>query len=236
MLQDLRFALRTLLRSPGFTVTAALTLALGIGVTSLMFSVVNAVLLRPLPYAHPDRLVLAFSVGTQAGADSLRATPLDFEDWRARAKSYEALAAHIGTGFTITGKGDPELVIGQVVSPELNGVFKMSMRRQFEALASPIDQPIDEQLRRAIANLRNREGGAFTPDEVQITGWRRAEDGLHVDAVITPRAGYQSVPPGRAGMQPDIELRYSSATGNGLAGVGWSVGGGGRPVGRRTSC
>lgn len=88
--------------------------------------------------------------------------------------------------------------IGQVVAPELNGVFKMRMTRQFEALASPVNQPIDEQLRRAVANLRNREGGAVTPDEVQITGWRRGDDGLHVDAVITPRAGYQSVAPERA--------------------------------------
>jgi len=96
--------------------------------------------------------------------------------------------------------GDFEVfpAIGQVVSPELNGVFRLSMTRQFEALANPVDQPIDEQLRRAVANLRNREGGSVTPEEVQITGWRRADGGLRVDAVITPRAGYQEVPPERA--------------------------------------
>ena len=90
--------------------------------------------------------------------------------------------------------GDFEVfpAIGQVVSPELNGVFQLSMTRQFEALASPVNQPIDEQLRRAVANMQSREGGNVTPEEVQITGWRRGEGGLRVDAVITPRAGYEA--------------------------------------------
>src|SRR5688572_25348401 len=118
MVQDFRFALRTLRRSPGFTATAALTLALGIGVTSLMFSVVNAVLLRPLPYGDASQLMLLFNVNTQQGGNDLRLTPLDFEDYRARAQSFEALAGHIGTGFTFTGQGNPELVIGQLVSPD----------------------------------------------------------------------------------------------------------------------
>ena len=135
MMQDLRFALRTLFRSPGFTMTAALTLALGIGVTSLMFSVVNAVLLRPLPYAHPDRVMLAFSVNTQSGATDLRVTPLDFADWRARAQSFEALASHIGTGFTFSGDGEPELVVGQLVSPDFFRVFGVApaLGRTFNA-------------------------------------------------------------------------------------------------------
>ncbi len=119
MLQDLRFALRTLFRSPGFTTTAAVTLALGIGVTSLMFSVVNAVLLRPLSYPDADRLMLVFNVNTNAAeANTIRSTALDFEDYRARAGSFDGLAGHIGTGFTFSGQGEPELVLGQMVTPD----------------------------------------------------------------------------------------------------------------------
>ena len=127
MVQDFKFALRTLFRSPGFTATAALTLALGIGVTTLMFSVVNAVLLRPLPYPAPDRLMLVFNVSTDAaGANTIRASALDFDDYRARARTFDAMAAHIGTGFTFSGRGNPELVIGQMVTPEFFKVFGVS--------------------------------------------------------------------------------------------------------------
>jgi len=119
MAQDLRFALRTLFRSPGFTLTAALTLALGIGVTTLMFGVVNAVLLRPLPYPDQDRLMLLFNASTSAPeVNTIRATALDFEDYRSRARTFEAMAGHIGTGFTFSGSGDPELAIGQMVTPD----------------------------------------------------------------------------------------------------------------------
>jgi putative ABC transport system permease protein len=119
MLQDLRFAFRTLFRSPGFTATAALTLALGIGATSLMFSVVNAVLLRSLPYPDESRLMLLFNVRTNTpSADPIRLTPLDFEDYQSRAHSFESLAGYVGTGFTLSGFGDPELVIGEMVTPE----------------------------------------------------------------------------------------------------------------------
>lgn len=136
MLQDVRFALRTLFRSPGFTATAALTLALGIGVTSLMFGVVNAVLLRPLPYPDQDRLMLVFNVNTNAAdRNTIRATGLDFEDYRGRARGFESLAGHVGTGFTFSGQGDPELVIGQMVTPEFFRVLgvRPSLGRTFTA-------------------------------------------------------------------------------------------------------
>jgi len=119
MLQDLRFAFRTLLRAPGFTAMAGLTLALGIGATSLMFSVVNAVLLRPLPYPEQSRLILLFNLRTNApSADTIRLTPLDFNDYKSGARSFESLAGYVGKGFTLSGAGEPELVIGEMVTAE----------------------------------------------------------------------------------------------------------------------
>jgi putative ABC transport system permease protein len=119
MLQDLRFAFRTLRRTPGFTATAGLTLALGIGATSLMFSVVNAVLLRPLPYPEQSRLMLVFNQRTNTpSANTIRLTPLDFDDYRSRAHSFESLAGYVGKGFTLSGASEPELVIGEMVTPQ----------------------------------------------------------------------------------------------------------------------
>ena len=121
--QDLRFALRTLLKNRGFALVAILTLALGIGATPAIFSVVNAVLIRPLAYRDPDRLFIVNSVGSTPGVGKVRMAPLDFVDFRQRTRAFESMAAHTGTGFTFTGEGDPELVIGQLVTAELFDVL-----------------------------------------------------------------------------------------------------------------
>jgi putative ABC transport system permease protein len=117
MLQDFSYAVRTLLRARAFTITAALTLALGIGANTVMFSVVDAVLIRPLPYRDPGRLVVVQSVNKQKDVGQIRTTALDFYDWRNRARSFDAIAAHVGTGYTFTD-GTPELVVGQLVTAD----------------------------------------------------------------------------------------------------------------------
>lgn len=105
---DVRFALRALRRTPGFTVVALLTLSLGIGATTAMFSILDASMVRELPYSEPDRLVLAR--GTYDGKVNPLATLPDYEDYRDRATSLESLAAMgAGSGLaTITGSREPE--------------------------------------------------------------------------------------------------------------------------------
>jgi predicted permease len=101
LLQDLRYGTRTLARSPGFSVLAVLTLALGVGATTAIFSVVNGVLLRPLPYREPDRIAnlwVHFGVGAQ---DLPAMSPGDFRDYQQRSRSFDALAA--GSGAQVVG-------------------------------------------------------------------------------------------------------------------------------------
>src|SRR5437870_7529266 len=116
MFQDLRYGVRMLLKNPGFTFIAVLTLALAIGATSSIFSVVNAVLLKALPYKDPERLVLLW--GTDR-ADNQRSQVsfTDLEDWRRQAKSFTEVVAYSGTGNPIlSGSNEPERVAAMQVS------------------------------------------------------------------------------------------------------------------------
>ena len=108
-MNDLRFAFRQLLKNPGFTAVAVLTLALGIGANTAIFSVVNAVLLRPLPFAEPDRLVWMWG-NIRNGGNQASVSPLDFLDYREQNKGFEQLAAMTpGPVYrNLTGDGDPQ--------------------------------------------------------------------------------------------------------------------------------
>jgi len=111
--QDLRFALRQLRKSIGFTIMATATLALGIGAATAVFSLVDAVLLRPLPFPQPERIVALDSLERERGTTSGIATiPVDtsypnFFDWRDRAKSFDAMASYSGAPFTLTTQSGP---------------------------------------------------------------------------------------------------------------------------------
>ncbi|HKN65151.1 MAG TPA: ABC transporter permease [Gemmatimonadaceae bacterium] len=113
--QDLRFALRALRRNPGFTAVVVLTLALGIGANTAIFSVVHTVLLQPLPYRQPEQLVMLWE--TRPGSDRPLVSYKNFEDWRQRQRSFSDIAAYYPfASFTMTGRGDAERVDGALVS------------------------------------------------------------------------------------------------------------------------
>jgi predicted permease len=110
LLQDWRYGWRMLARNPGFSAVAVLTLALGIGANTAIFSVVNAILVRPLPYRNPEQLVWVWEKspqGRQAGV-----APATFLDWREQSRLFEQLAAYDFEGFSLTGVAEPESVVG----------------------------------------------------------------------------------------------------------------------------
>src|SRR4051794_32796627 len=102
LFQDLRFGVRGLARQPAFALTALVTLALGIGATTAMFSAVNSILLRPLPFARPDRLVTINNFYARTGSRSTTVSAPDFHDWEAQARSFEAMAYYRGGTASVT--------------------------------------------------------------------------------------------------------------------------------------
>ena len=114
--QDIRYGLRTLIKNPRFTLVAILTLGLGLGANTAMFSVVNAALLRPLPYPEPDRLVKIVGTNTREGTLG-NLSPADFADLDAASDLFESMTAHGWVGFfTIAGDGEPERISGSNVT------------------------------------------------------------------------------------------------------------------------
>ncbi len=115
-LQDVRFALRTLVKSPGFALMAILTLAIGIGANTAIFTVLNAVLLRPLPFHEPAKLMILTEVSQQF--DSMSVAYLNFQDWKAQSSSFEGLAMFRRADFTLTGDRGPEHILGREISAD----------------------------------------------------------------------------------------------------------------------
>jgi predicted permease len=114
LLADLRYAVRLLIQSPGFTVIAALTLALGIGATSALFSVVNGVLLSPLAYPHSERLIVIYA--RIAGLDSAPVEYPNFLDWQRDSRSFASVAAYRNEDYSYVGKGEGERLSGYMIS------------------------------------------------------------------------------------------------------------------------
>src|SRR5262249_14443506 len=131
--QDLRFGFRQLLANPGFTAIATLSRALGIGANTAIFSLVDAVLLRPLPFHDPDRLVMVWEDAAKIGFPRNTPAPASYADWKAQNRVFEDMAAIDSRSFNLTDEGEPERVEAQAVTanffpllgvkPELGRVF-----------------------------------------------------------------------------------------------------------------
>ncbi|MDA2939288.1 ABC transporter permease, partial [Acidobacteria bacterium AH-259-A15] len=133
LLPDLRYAIRTLGKSPGFTAAVVLTLALGIGANTAIFSVVNAVLLRPLPFQDPDQLVFVYET-TRDGSYGGLSYP-NLRDWQEQNSLFAAISAWPGQSVNLTGTGEPERVRGRFVSASFSKVVGVEpvMGRSFSA-------------------------------------------------------------------------------------------------------
>ena len=123
IVSDLRYAIRMLMKTPGFTAVAIFTLAVGIGANTAIFSVVNGVLLRPLPYPDPDDVVLVYSANerTRRGTSSYP----NYRDWRERNQSFEDLATFTSSSFTWTGAGEPERLTAARVSASFFSLLRV---------------------------------------------------------------------------------------------------------------
>jgi putative ABC transport system permease protein len=143
LLHDLRFALRSLRKSPGFTLVSVLTLALGIGANTAVFSMIRGVLLRPLPYEHGERLVYLRQPAPLGGVANAQFSPLELADYRQRSRAMESLVEYHSMPFILLGQGEPRRVQTGVVSANFFDVLGVRPLRG-RAFRPGEDQPSAE--------------------------------------------------------------------------------------------
>ncbi len=181
--QDLRFGLRVLRKSPAFTIVAVLTLAFGIGANTALFSVVNAVLLNPLPYPHPEELVTVHAAKQNFTEGSISYP--NFRDWQKDNKTLAALAVSRGTGFILTGTGASEEVRGELVSSDFFPILGV------KPVAGRLFAPHEDEIGRGpvaliSAGFRARKFGAQT----NVLGKALTLDGRNYTIVGVLPAGF----------------------------------------------
>src|ERR1051325_2758540 len=132
--KDLRFATRMLLKNPGFTAVAVIALALGIGANTAIFTVVNAILLRPLPFQQPDRLVMTYGMDPKIGEDKIPLSVADYLDWRSQNQVFESMAAFSTNRFNYMSEETPEQILGARVTADFFTVLgaQAEMGRVFQ--------------------------------------------------------------------------------------------------------
>jgi putative ABC transport system permease protein len=129
LLQDLRFGVRTMLKKPGVTATALITLALGIGANSTIFSVVNGVLLRPLAYQDSDRLVMIWGNFSKLNIERLTAKAAEYKDYQAQNQIFDQVAAFDNQSFNLTSADQAERIVGARVTPNLFSMLGVQVDR-----------------------------------------------------------------------------------------------------------
>ena len=173
MWSDTQYALRNIAKKPLFYSVVILTLALGIGANAAIFTVVNGVLLQPLPYPHPDRLMMVWTHNPRQGFDKDVGTYPNFEDWRRGSQSFERMSAYSGASVTLTGTGDPTQIRGARVTHEFFETMGVAPL-QGRAFSSANGQAGGERVVIVAHGLWTRRFGA----DASIIGRRIVLDGV----------------------------------------------------------
>jgi putative ABC transport system permease protein len=171
MLSDLRYALRSLLKQPGFAAVVVITLALGIGASTAIFSVVNAVLLRPLPFPNSDRLQVVWGNYRALNIERLRAKAAEYDDYTEQTQVFDSVAAYANESFNLTTGSEPERILGAYVSANLFPMLEAqaSAGRVFTADEQHVVVLSDGFWRRHFAANRNVINQSITLDNENFT-------------------------------------------------------------------
>src|SRR5262249_46599037 len=210
LIQDLRYGVRTLMKAPNYTLIAVMTLALGIGANTVIFSVVNGVLLRPLPFEDPERLIKIWET-FPPGGQGMASVP-DLKDWREQNTVFTGIAAYQFSSFNLRGQDSPERLSGATVSPNFFDVVgaRPQLGRAFQIgqyEAGPHPRGAAEPPAVA-ARLRRRRECGRQGDSAQwgeLHGHRRDAAGVSVsftpDRALGP-AGHSATSGGQQPQQP----------------------------------
>src|SRR5271154_214538 len=175
LFQDVRYAARTLLQRPAFAATSILTLAIGISVNSAIFSVVNAVLLNPLPFPDPQRIVAVHQTLPRFGVFKNGVSYLNFKDWRDQTSSFERLGAFHADSLTLTGLGTPQVIESAMVTPDLLPLLgakpiagRLILPDEDQPGAAPV-VVISERLAKRFGSPTKMQGSSITLNKLSFT-------------------------------------------------------------------
>ena len=188
MWRDLLYAARSLRRAPGFTIVTVVVLAVGIGANSAMFSLVDAALVRPLPFVQPDRLAMLWERSTRFAHN--RVSPLNFLDWSEQQRAFASVAAVAGGGRTLTGSGgEAERIAGQAVTWQF---FEVLGIRPIAGVTFDRD---DESRRRSVVVISQRLWHSRFGGDRSVIGRSITLDGQPYTIVGVAPANFQVLYP-----------------------------------------